>query len=61
MKVLSHRYLWLSHWLACLPAEMTINFAFTLEVVLVCIAAGGPKEYLRSPWNIFDFTMVLVG
>ncbi|GAB4819675.1 hypothetical protein N2152v2_006721 [Parachlorella kessleri] len=41
--------------------EMAINFAFTLEVVLVCIAAGGPKEYLRSPWNIFDFTMVLVG
>jgi hypothetical protein len=42
-------------------AEMAINFAFTLEIVLVCIAAGGVKEYLRSPWNVFDLSMVLVG
>ncbi|GAB4819673.1 hypothetical protein N2152v2_006719 [Parachlorella kessleri] len=39
--------------------EIAINVVFTIEVILVCIAAGGFLEYIRSPWNIFDLTMAL--
>ena len=46
---------------AAVHAEMAINGAFTVEVMLTCIAAGGVVEYLRSPWNLFDLSMVLVG
>ena len=46
---------------AAVHAELAINVAFTAEVILTCIAAGGVVEYLRSPWNLFDLSMVLVG
>ena len=30
-------------------------------MALAVVAAGGPLEYLRGPWNCFDAAMVLAG
>ena len=42
-------------------ADLIFNSLFTVEMLVKIIAARGIKGYLKSPWNIFDGGMVLVG
>ncbi len=34
---------------------------FTLEIVIRYIAADGVRDFLRSGWNVFDLSLVLIG
>lgn len=45
-------------------AGLTFSVIFTIEALLKIIAMGfvmSKKSYLRSPWNILDFVIVLAG
>ena len=43
--------------------DASLTFVFTLEAVMKILADGfimcGSKSYIRSPWNILDFLVVL--
>ncbi|PSC71712.1 voltage-gated ion channel superfamily isoform A [Micractinium conductrix] len=41
--------------------DIAVSVLFAVEMCLMVVAAGGPIEYLRGPWNVFDFLMVLAG
>lgn len=43
------------------PTDLAFNIIFTVEMLLRMLAAGGPIAYLKVPWNVFDFAMVLAG
>ncbi|KAF8072369.1 NaCP60E [Scenedesmus sp. PABB004] len=43
------------------PADLGLNVAFTVEMVLRILSMGGLFAYLRHPWNAFDCVMVLAG
>lgn len=42
-------------------AETAFNAVFTVEMVLRMISLGGVWAYLKHPWNMFDFFMVVAG
>lgn len=51
-----------SNWFAVL--EWVFLGIFTVEMLMRIVAQGFVLEkmtYLRDPWNILDFTVVLVG
>lgn len=42
-------------------AELALNAAFSLEMLLRLLYHGSLTQYLAQPWNIFDFLMVFAG
>ena len=51
-------YMFLEH------AELVLNILFSIESVFKIIGMGmacGKHSYLRSPWNVLDFSVVLIG
>ena len=42
-------------------AELGFNVVFTIEMLLRIVAVGGPLQYVKRAWNVFDGAMVLVG
>jgi len=42
-------------------ADLGLNVAFTVEMILRIISMGGIRAYLHHPWNAFDCVMVLAG
>jgi hypothetical protein len=42
-------------------ADLGLNVAFTVEMLLRIISMGGVLHYLSHPWNAFDCLMVLAG
>ena len=42
-------------------ADLGLNVAFTVEMVLRIASMGGLLSYLHHPWNAFDCVMVLAG
>lgn len=47
--------------LAVPAADLGLNVAFTVEMILRIISMGGILHYLHHPWNAFDCVMVLAG
>ena len=47
--------------LACLNAIFTLCFVaeLAIKVVAMGFVANGPGSYLRQPWNVLDFCIVL--
>jgi hypothetical protein len=45
----------------CLAADLGLNVAFSIEMILRIISMGGILQYLSHPWNVFDCIMVLAG
>lgn len=43
------------------PADLGLNLAFTVEMLLRVASMGGPLAYLSHPWNVFDCLMVAAG
>lgn len=41
--------------------QTIILYIFTFEIVLRFIAAKNIKEFFNSGWNVFDFTLVVIG
>lgn len=41
--------------------QKIILYIFTFEVALRMVAAGNLKEFFKSGWNIFDFSLVVIG
>ena len=41
--------------------QTVILYVFTFEVAVRMVAAGSLKEFFKRGWNIFDFTLVLIG
>ena len=41
--------------------QTVILYIFTFEVILRMFAAGSIKEFFKGGWNIFDFTLVVIG
>lgn len=41
--------------------QKIILYIFTFEVAVRMIAAGNLKEFFKGGWNIFDFTLVVIG
>lgn len=41
--------------------QQIILYIFTIEVALRLIAAGNLKDFFKDGWNIFDFTLVVIG
>lgn len=44
-----------------IPADIGLNAAFTVEMILRILSLGGVFAYLSHPWNAFDCVMVLAG
>lgn len=42
-------------------ADLALNIAFTIEMLLRIVSMGGILSYLHHPWNAFDCVMVLAG
>lgn len=42
-------------------ADIALNAAFTIEMILRILSLGGVLQYLSHPWNAFDGVMVLAG
>ncbi|GAX78390.1 hypothetical protein CEUSTIGMA_g5832.t1 [Chlamydomonas eustigma] len=42
-------------------AELGMNVFYTVEAVMRGLALGGFLNYIRVPWNAFDFSMVTIG
>lgn len=42
-------------------ADLALNVAFSVEMLLRIAALGSFTEYLKRPWNVFDFLMVCAG
>jgi hypothetical protein len=42
-------------------ADLGLNAAFTLEMLLRILSMGGLLAYLSHAWNVFDCVMVLAG
>ena len=42
-------------------AELGMNFFYTFEAIIRILAMGGFLNYIREPWNVFDFSMVTLG
>jgi hypothetical protein len=53
--------LWRNHLIS--SSELCFTLLFTLEAVLKIAAMGfiGQHSYLRNPWNVIDFTVVVSG
>ena len=68
MPILTPNSYWLIDVAACVVLQEQIEYVFlvifTLESIIKIIAYGfvlHPYAYLRSGWNLLDFTIVVVG
>ena len=42
-------------------ADLALNIAFSVEMVLRVVTVGSVWQYIRRPWNLFDTLMVFAG
>lgn len=51
-----------SHWNRQLRlADLSLNGLFSVELVMRMVSEASVKSYLKSPWNLFDLAMVVIG
>ena len=41
--------------------ELGMNLFYTFEAIMRILALGGFLNYIKQPWNTFDFSMVTIG